>query len=132
MIEINNLVKTPIDKGFLKKIATKVLKGERKRKMDLSIALVGPARIKELNKKYRKKNKPTDTLSFLYDDFGEIVICPNEIKKNARKFKAAFKKELTGVLIHGVLHLLGYEHENDKIKAAQMESKENQYLAKIS
>ena len=63
MIEINNLTAASADYEFLRKIAKIVLNKEKK-KLDLSVALVGPSRIKELNKKYRKKNKTTDVLSF--------------------------------------------------------------------
>ena len=148
MIEINNLTKDRISKKFLKKIAKDVLKKEKpKRKIDLSIALVNPLRIKELNKKYLKKNKPTDILSFPEDkkflekfktssskksrNLGEIIICPGEIKKNAKKFELSFNKELTKVLIHGILHLLGYGHENSKRKARIMEEKQQYYLLKL-
>ncbi|HXK32187.1 MAG: rRNA maturation RNase YbeY [Candidatus Nealsonbacteria bacterium RBG_13_38_11] len=124
MIEINNLT-TLVDYGFLKKVAKIVL---NKKKLDLSIVLVSSAEIKELNKKYRKKNKATDVLSFLYDDSGEIVICLKEVRQNAKKFGFPFKTELAKVLIHSVLHLLGYEHEKSKKQAAIMDKKENYYL----
>lgn len=123
MIEINNLTTTPFEERFLNKVARKVLKGERKNKLELSIALVKLKRIKELNKKYRKKNRPTDVLSFLYSDSGEIIICPEIIEKNAGKFKTTFKKELIRVLIHGILHILGYNHGKSVRKAKKMEKK---------
>ena len=108
------------------KIAKIVLNKEKK-KLSLSVALVRPTRIKELNKKYRKKNKATDVLSFLYGDSGEIVICLKKVKENAKKFGFSFKEEIARVLIHSVLHLLGYEHQSKK-KAKTMEKKENYYL----
>lgn len=120
IIEINNLTIGRIDRNFLKKIAGKVLSGKKK-KIELSIALVGEGRIKELNKKYRRKNRPTDVLSFSYGSSGEIVICPKVIKENAKKYNSAFKKELARVLIHGILHLLGYSHKT-------MAKKQNHYL----
>lgn len=128
MIEINNLTTNPIEEKFLKKITKKVLEGE-KRKRDISIVFVGPERIRKLNKKYRKKNRTTDVLSFPYDNSGEIVICLQEVKKNAKRFKLIFEKELARVLIHGILHLLGYDHEKNKINAKKMFKKENYYLA---
>jgi len=158
MIEINNLTSAPIDKNFLKKVAEKIIKKEKKllgeedksssstfatSQVELSIALVGPAKIKKLNKEYRKKNKITDVLSFLYsseakggeermffdyDDAGEIVICPKLIKKNAARYNSTFKYELTRVLIHGILHLLGENHEISKKKAKKMEQKQEYYL----
>lgn len=127
MIEINNLTSVFIDRKYLKKISEKVLRKEKKKK-DLSVALISPGQIKKLNKKYRKKNRPTDTLSFSYDNYGEIVICPQQVKNNAKKYHSTFKKELSRVLIHGILHLLGYEHEKNPRKKKLMEKKENYYV----
>ena len=111
MIEINNLTKGRADEAFLKKVAKIVLKREKKPDMALSIVLVGQARIKELNRQYRGKNKATDVLSFKYDNnSGEVVICPQKTK------------ELPRVLIHGILHILGFSHK-------KME--EDKYLNKI-
>ena len=111
MIQVNNLTDAAVDENFLKKVARIVLKRENKPDMDLSVALVGQARIKELNKHYRGKNKATDVLSFRYDDnSGEVVICPQKTK------------ELPRVLIHGILHILGFTHK-------KME--EDKYLKKI-
>ncbi len=130
MVEVNNLTARMIDEAFLKGIARKVLAGENDRTADLSIALVGQEKIKELNRKYRKKNKATDTLSFKYGrgGAGEIIICPSEVRKNAEKYKTSFEKELTQALIHGILHLFGYDHEKTKKEAEAMEKKQNHYL----
>jgi len=113
MIEVNNLTTNKVDKAFLRGVAKKVLE---KKEFNLSIALVGQGRIKELNKRYRGKNKATDVLSFQYDNSGEVVICLREVKKNAKQFKSTYKKELTRVLIHGILHILGYNHQQMKQK----------------
>lgn len=99
MIEIANLTKREIDEKFLIGVAKKVLKGENRVK-DVSIVFVGEKRMRDLNKKYRHQDKVTDVLSF-GDELNEIVICPAVIKT---------KKELTKILIHGILHILGYEH----------------------
>jgi len=107
-----------IEEEFLKGLAKKVLKGENREEMDLSIVFVGKDRISELNKKYRGKNKTTDVLSF-GGGLNEIVICPAVVKK---------KKELTRVLIHGILHLLGYDHEKSREDAKEMEKKQEYYL----
>lgn len=102
MIEVNNLTTNRVDEKFLKKVAKDILKKENK---DLSIALVGQGRMRELNKKYRKKNRVTDILSFSYDNSGEIVICLSEVKKNAKRFKSTFNEELARVLTHGIKNL---------------------------
>jgi probable rRNA maturation factor len=136
MIEVNNLTVYSIDKKSLKKTAAEILKKEsirgRLKKKDLSIALVGQKRIKELNKRYRGKNRPTDVLAFEDgENWGEVIICPVEIKKNAKKFNSTFKKEVARVLIHGILHLFGYDHEKEEKEEKRMRKKEEYYLDKL-
>lgn len=131
MIEINNLTTTPIEEEILKKVAERILEGENKRNTDLSIALVGPGRIRKLNKKYRGKNRVTDVLSFPDNGLGEIVICLREVKKNAKKFGSSFKKELSICLIHGILHLLGYDHEKSVEEVKKMRDREEYYLSQV-
>lgn len=143
MIEINNLTTVQIDKEFFKEITEKVLEGEKQETTthpprppaerapkNLSIALVGQGRIRELNKRYRGKNRATDVLAFPNRELGlgEIVICLREVKKNAKKFSSTFEKELVRVLIHGILHLLGYDHEKSDAQTKKMEEKQNYYL----
>ena len=132
MIEINNLTTNPIDEEFFKKVAKIVLKGENK-KEGLSIALVGLGRIRELNRRYRGKNRVTDILAFPNKEIGlgEIVICLREVKKNAKKYGLTFEKELSKVLIHGILHLLGYNHEESEKEAERMRKKEEYYLSQL-
>jgi len=62
---------------------------------------------------------------------GEIVICLREVKKNAKRFSTSFEKELANVLIHGLLHLLGHDHEKEK-EAKEMERKQSHYLKSIN
>ena len=130
MIEVNNLTTIQIDEEFFKKIAQKVLKSEKQENKNLSIALVGQGRIRELNKKYRGKNRVTDVLAFPNRELGlgEIVICLREVKKNVKRFSSTFEKELARVLIHGILHLLEYDHEKGDAQAKKMEEKQNYYL----
>lgn len=132
MIEINNLTANLVNESSLKKIAKTVLKRKKQQKKTLSIALIGQKKIKELNKKYRGKNLVTDVLAFPGDkeaELGEIVICLDKVRKNAERFKSVYKKELARVLIHGILHLLGYDHERSKSEAEIMIKKEENYLS---
>ena len=87
---------------------------------------------KKLNQKTFNKNKPTDVLSFplyndieainqldksMYEDMGDMFICRNVVKKNAEIYDKDFVQELQYIVIHGLLHLIGYSHEkNDKLK----------------
>ncbi len=118
MIEISNLTRQKIDKDLVVKIAEKVLKAERVGGWDISLVFVGCAKIKELNKKFRKIDRPTDVLSFAglevgknKEKIGEIFVCPKMMEKNAMPWAIA----------HSVLHLLGYTHK-------QMRKKEAKYL----
>ena len=86
---------------------------------DISIVFVGEAESRKINRKYRKKNKSTDVLSFNLDSGynkngksleGELVLCPDVIAKNVRGNKVDFSRELAFVLAHGVLHILGWRH----------------------
>lgn len=131
MIEINNLTTNLVDERFLEEVAKKVLEGENQKESDLSIAFVGQGRMRELNKKYKKKNRVTDVLAFPGNGLGEIVICLREVKKNARRFSSSFETELVRVLIHGILHLLGYDHEKNETNAKKMKEKEEYYLFQI-
>jgi probable rRNA maturation factor len=142
MVEINNLTRSYIDKKFLKRVAQIVLRGENKKENGLSIVLVGSKRIRRLNKKYRGKNRATDVLAFGQSQkfpifskeeikLGEILICLQETKKNAKRLNSTFEKELARVLIHGILHLLEYDHEKAKKEAEKMEKKQHYYLSKI-
>lgn len=145
MIEINNLTETKINEALLKKTADLVFKEEGlKNPPYFSLAFVGPGRMRKINKAYLKKNKATDVLSFVeqkaslgkykigrlekIQGLGEIIICPREVKKNAKREKASFKDELLKVFIHGVLHLLSYDHEQGGKRAIEMAQKEEYYF----
>ena len=137
MIEVSNRTRVQIDENALRKTAESVLRKEGKRGVGLSIALVGPIEAKALNKKHRKKSNVPNVLSFSLGkkmpglneaELGEIVLCPLQIRKDAQKYGILFDKQLTWMLIHGVLHLLGYDHATDK-EARAMEQKEQDYLS---
>lgn len=89
---------------------------------ELTIAFVSKAQMKKLNNQFRSKNKPTDILSFdgFEDELGELVLCGDIVDKQAKDHQLGRREELGYLLIHGVLHLLGYEHENGGQKEKQM------------
>ena len=134
MIEINNLTDYTVDKKTFSTVAKKVLKGENRETQIISLALVSKEEIKKLNQKFRKKDKPTDVLSFELkekDFLGEIIICPDVVKENAEKYGVDIKSEILKVFVHGILHLCGYDHEKSVEGAEEMERKEKEYLSKI-
>ena len=79
----------------------------------LSIACVDEKTSRKINKKYRKIDKATNILSFpLRKDMGEIILCPTVIKKGAKKFGKTSDQFLGFLVIHGMLHLKGFEHSS--------------------
>ena len=80
-------------------------------KYELSIAFVGDARAQTLNKRYKKKNTPTNVLSFpLSEESGEIIINPRRATRDAKLFAHTPHQHIVYLYIHGVLHLKGYQH----------------------
>ncbi len=100
-----------VHKKFLEKIARKAFKILGIKIPEISIVLVGDAEIRAINKKYRKTNRVTDVLAF---DYGEIIICLPQAKRQAKQLGHSLKNELTILLIHGMLHLAGYDDETKK------------------
>ncbi|HOX30006.1 MAG TPA: rRNA maturation RNase YbeY [Candidatus Paceibacterota bacterium] len=145
--EIANKTAARIDKNFIKKIVAAVLSEElagfAAKEIEVSIAFVGSAKMKSLNKAFRKIDAATDILSFCEEEFlgrlkkgilneseflGELVIDIGQVKKDALAANIAAQEELSWVVIHGALHLLGYDHENGESAAAKMRQKEGYYL----
>ncbi|GEM_PF-1003098 len=88
------------------------------------------AYIRDLNKRFRKLDKATDVLSFIYDDeevFGEIYIATLKAQKQAPRWKNSFYDELRRLVVHGSLHLAGFDHMNAKDRKA-MRAREDLYL----
>ena len=110
-LEINNLTSDRIDKRFLSKIAGKVVKLLKIKIPEISLVFVPDSRMKSLNRKYRGRNRVTDVLAF---DYGEIIICLPQAKRQAKQLRHSLKDELTILLIHGTLHLAGYDDEIKK------------------
>jgi probable rRNA maturation factor len=90
---------------------------------ELTIVFLDVTAARKINKAYRKKDYATDILSFegeTPNELGELVICPQVLQKQAKEHDLSFKAELSYMLIHGVLHLLGYDHEKSKKEAKKM------------
>ena len=85
----------------------------------VSIAFISPKEMKKLNKQYRGKDGVTDVLSFCYEDediVGELLICYEQAKKQALLRKHSVRDEVIFLIVHGLLHLFGHDHENEKDK----------------
>ena len=113
----------------LQKLARKVAQGEKLRGA-VDIVFCSDEKVRELNKAYRKLDKVTDVLSFEWheDDFaGEIYIATPQTERQAPRYNNDYPNELRRVVVHGMLHLCGYDH----LKAGErvvMRAKEDFYL----
>ena len=116
-----------VHKKFLEKVAEKTLKILRIKIPEISIVLVSGTKIRELNRKYRKINRVTDVLAF---DYGEIFICLPQAERQAKQLGHSLKKELAILLIHGILHLAGYDDEK-KLDYNKMVKAQNDILLKF-
>ena len=105
---------------------------------ELSLAIVDLEEMTELNSTYREKDGPTDVLSFGCDDpcpvegdepiaLGDVVLAPEIAVEQAEELGRTVEEELNLLLVHGILHLLGYEHDSDKSEAV-MRSREEALL----
>lgn len=124
MVEIvNNQRKIKLDKkaiqDFAENSAAKIEETENK---NFTIAFVSDKKMRELNFKYRGKDKTTDVLSFEFepDEFnddqnylGDIVISAEQAERQAKEIKIIFDREIKQLILHGILHLCGYDHETD-------------------
>lgn len=129
----------PLDLAAFEKLAEFVLSREDVAyDVELSIAVVDLEEMAELNEKYRGKEGPTDVLSFGCDDpcpvegdepvtLGDVVIAPAVAIAQAEEYGHTVEEELNLLLVHGILHLLGYDHEEDDAAAA-MQAREREIL----
>lgn len=115
-------------------LARKVLKKEQTA-LELTIVFLDPAAAKKLNHSFRKKNYATDVLSFPGDaaqeSLGELVLCPQVLQAQAKEHELSFQEELGYMLIHGVLHLLGFDHEKTEYQAKKMLRLQDQLFDKL-
>jgi len=112
-----------VDRRLLRSRAVRVLRELERSDAELSIALVDDATIAELNRKYRGKAGPTDVLSFSQLEgehvelagnlLGDVVISLETAARQARSAHRGLDSEVAQLLVHGVLHLVGHDHERD-------------------
>jgi probable rRNA maturation factor len=94
----------------------------------VAVLITGSRQVQQLNRQFRRKNKPTDVLSFPREDGGDIAICAEIAQSNAKRFGHPAVSEIKILILHGMLHLAGYDHENDN---GRMEKKEAMLRAEL-
>jgi probable rRNA maturation factor len=125
----------PIARSFERWVHA-ALSGRRSGRVEVNIALFDETAARDLNKQYRGKNYATNVLSFPYQRLpreksallGELALCPAVIAREAREQRKVPRDHFAHLTVHGVLHLLGYDHENER-DAKKMEAIERRVLA---
>lgn len=128
------VVETRLGKGITREEIedrlSKMIRSLKLEDAELSVLLTGDDQIQELNRVYRKKNKPTDVLAFPQDDdggetprgeprlLGDVVVSIPTARAQARTARRAAIDEVTMLLAHGLLHLLGWDHDTDRKERA--------------
>ena len=148
-IEITERVKSNFSQKEIVKIVKLVIKAaEFKQRADLGIVISSSQEMKKLNQLYRHKNKSAAVLSFSYlkskppkkevlvvprnesKFLGEVFLCPSEIVQQAKKYSLTYYQEFARLLIHGLLHLLGYTHQT-KAAEKRMRAREEKVISKV-
>ena len=139
-VEITRLgAGTKYPTAALRRTAETLLRALKQNQAELSIALVGDREMRPLNAKYRKKKQTTDVLSFFVEDqpmlgakiLGDVVISVEQARRQAKAQGKSLKSEIGTLLIHGILHLLGYDHEKSPRQAQIMFAYERKLYAHL-
>jgi len=121
-------------RGKIKKMAETVLKSLELSGREVSILLTADEGIRDLNRRFRNIDRPTDVLSFEMEDerlLGDIAISVETASRQARDFKVSLEEELGRLVVHGVLHLRGYDHVKGGTQAKKMRAKEEGLMKKL-
>ena len=136
-IEVFNEVDVDLTKELdeLKELLKNVCKDEKLDNGEFNVIIISEDKIQELNRNYRGIDKVTDVISFALEDdknfniedyrmLGDIYICLNRARQQAEEYEHSFKRELSFLAIHGLLHLLGYDHMNEDDEKVMFDKQE--------
>lgn len=138
----NRQAREKVSKIRLRKVAQKILSALACPDGQLSILIVDDAIIQEINRDYLGKDRPTNVISFAMQEgegrgvqpdlLGDVVISAETAARDAREARVPFESELYFLLLHGMLHLLGYDHERGSVAdARRMAAREREIFAQI-
>ena len=138
-IWIKNLQKPiPLDLRELRRIAKRILTEAALPDAELSISFVDDGQIQELNRLYLGRDKPTNVLAFSMGEgafasvnpqlLGDVIVSVDTARRQSNRFGLNGMEMIILLMIHGILHLLGYEHEGTKKGAAEMVKKQKEFF----
>ena len=135
----SRLTGTSVQQARFVRLAQHVLSAAGEPASELSVELIGDRRMRRLNRVYRKKDRTTDVLAFAMREsenpcqtlLGDVVISVPTALRQAREAGRPLDEEIAALLVHGVLHLCGYDHERSEQEAARMHRRERSILKKV-
>ena len=121
------------------KLAQMILSATGEPEAELSLEIVGNTRIRRLNRQYRQQDHPTDVLAFPIREaagprtslLGDVVISFPKAAEQAFRYGHSIEEELMKLLVHGILHLQGFDHEKGDLAARRMRRKEREILNRL-
>ena len=130
----------PVSRRAVTEAARAVLRGERVGHALLSVSFVTPRAIAALNREHLGHRGPTDVITFALGRaaghgpvVGDVYVCPDVARQNARRHKVPVREELLRLVVHGVLHTLGYEHpEGAGRTGSTLWKKQERYVARLA
>jgi probable rRNA maturation factor len=137
--EVSSTVRRPgISAAKVRELVETTLEREKIRNAMMSVAFVGTAAIARLNMKYLRHAGPTDVISFgMGRDapgmpaIGDIYICPEVARRNARRLGVSEREELSRLVVHGTLHVAGHDHPEDESRTrSRMWKRQERILAR--
>jgi probable rRNA maturation factor len=143
-VEVAPRFRTVVDDEWLRDAVARVLAAEGVSSAEVGVIVTGDVTVRDLNRRYRGEDAPTDVLSFAFsEDAGEFVLPPGEstrlgdvaislpaARRQAKQAGHSLERELALLLVHGLLHLLGYDHAIDD-DARVMRSRESALLTSL-
>jgi len=143
-VEVAARFRSVVDEAWLRVVVARVLAAEGASSADVGVVVTGDATVRDLNRRYRGEDAPTDVLSFAFgEDAGEFVLPPGKssrlgdvvislpaARRQAKQARHSLERELALLLVHGLLHLLGYDHAAE-VEERLMRSREDALLTSL-
>jgi probable rRNA maturation factor len=136
---LNRQDRVPVDRRKIRAAARRILKTLGYEGYELTVVLVDDREITRLNRRYFRRNRPTNVISFPMMDgtpvslrakmLGDVIISAETAQRDAREAGKKAEEEILFLLIHGILHLAGYDHEGTKAERLRMEASEREIFS---